>query len=117
MAKLKTSFFCQNCGQNYAKWVGQCSACKQWNTVVEEVLEAPEKKAWKSGGSGLKKTNKPLKIGEISTETEVRLDTLNQEFNRVLGGGLGPWVIGASRRRTWHWKKHPIIANCTEFAL
>jgi DNA repair protein RadA/Sms len=55
MAKLKTSFFCQNCGQNYAKWVGQCSACKQWNTVVEEVLEAPEKKAWKSGGSGLKK--------------------------------------------------------------
>src|SRR5210317_1505907 len=90
MAKLKTSFFCQNCGQNYAKWVGQCSACKQWNTVVEEVLEAPEKKAWKSGGSGLKKANKPLKIGEISTETEVRLDTLNQEFNRVLGGGLVP---------------------------
>jgi len=90
MAKLKTSFFCQNCGQNYAKWVGQCSACKQWNTVVEEVLEAPEKKAWKSGGSGVKKANKPLKIGEISTETEVRLDTLNQEFNRVLGGGLVP---------------------------
>ncbi|MDO7676182.1 MAG: DNA repair protein RadA, partial [Flavobacteriaceae bacterium] len=90
MAKLKTSFFCQNCGQNYAKWVGQCSACKQWNTVVEEVLEAPEKKAWKAGSSGVKKANKPLKIGEISTETEVRLDTLNQEFNRVLGGGLVP---------------------------
>jgi len=90
MAKLKTSFFCQNCGQNSAKWVGQCSACKQWNTVVEEVLEAPEKKAWKAGSSGVKKANKPLKIGEISTETEVRLDTLNQEFNRVLGGGLVP---------------------------
>lgn len=93
MAKLKTSFFCQNCGQNYAKWVGQCSACKQWNTVVEEVLKTPEKKAWDTGitpSNSTKATNKPLRIGEISTKEEVRLNTLNMEFNRVLGGGLVP---------------------------
>jgi DNA repair protein RadA/Sms len=86
MTKLKTSFFCQNCGNNYAKWVGQCGACKQWNTVVEEVLVTPEKKAWKSTATGIKSINKPLKVGDISTENELRLDTLNQEFNRVLGG-------------------------------
>ena len=90
MAKLKTSYFCQNCGQNYAKWVGQCSACKQWNTVVEEVLQAPEKQSWKTTATGPKTVNKPLKVGEISTEKELRLDSLNQEFNRVLGGGIVP---------------------------
>ncbi len=90
MAKLKTSFFCQNCGHNYAKWVGQCGACKQWNTVVEEVLEAPEKKVWKANTGGAKTVNKPLKVGEISNEKEIRLDSLNQEFNRVLGGGIVP---------------------------
>ncbi len=90
MAKLKTSYFCQNCGHNYAKWVGQCGACKQWNTVVEEVLEAPEKKTWKANAGGPKTVNKPLKVGEISNEKEVRLDSLNQEFNRVLGGGIVP---------------------------
>ena len=43
MAKLKTSFFCQNCGTQYAKWQGQCNACKEWNTIVEEVIQKEEK--------------------------------------------------------------------------
>lgn len=91
MAKTKTAFFCQNCGTQYAKWVGQCSACKEWNTVVEEVVQKEEKKGWKiTAGPTSKKIAKPLRVNEISTETELRLNVHDLEFNRVLGGGLVP---------------------------
>ncbi len=90
MAKTKTAFFCQNCGTQYAKWVGQCGACKEWNTVVEELVQSTEKTSWKSSTGTPSKTTKPLRIHEISTEKEVRLNTFDQEFNRVLGGGLVP---------------------------
>lgn len=90
MAKTKTAFFCQNCGTQYAKWVGQCGACKEWNTIVEEVLEKEEKTPWKSASKTSKKVAAPLRIKEISTEKELRLDTYDQEFNRVLGGGMVP---------------------------
>ena len=90
MAKTKTAYFCQNCGTQYAKWVGQCSACKEWNTLVEELIQKEDKKDWKSPESSSKRIAKPLHINEISTEKEVRLNTYNLEFNRVLGGGLVP---------------------------
>lgn len=90
MAKTKTAFFCQNCGTQYAKWVGQCGACKQWNTVVEEVIQKEEKVSWKSTTQPSKKIAKPLKVNEISTDKEIRLNTFDLEFNRVLGGGLVP---------------------------
>lgn len=90
MAKVKTSFFCQNCGTQHAKWVGQCSGCKEWNTVVEEVLQKEEKTAWKTTPQTAKTTSKPLLINEISTTKEIRLNTYDLEFNRVLGGGLVP---------------------------
>ncbi|MEX0313915.1 MAG: DNA repair protein RadA [Allomuricauda sp.] len=90
MAKTKTAFFCQNCGAQYPKWVGQCSSCKQWNTIVEEVVQKEEKKSWKSGSNTSKKASSPLKISEITNEKELRLDTQDQEFNRVLGSGLVP---------------------------
>ncbi len=89
MAKLKTSFFCQNCGSQYAKWQGQCNACKEWNTIVEEVIQKEEKTSWKPT-SEIKKAPKPLKIAEIDSSQEVRLDTLDGELNRVLGGGIVP---------------------------
>lgn len=89
MAKLKTSFFCQNCGTQYAKWQGQCSACKEWNTIVEEVIQKEEKTSWKPT-SEVKKAPKPLKIAEIDSSQEVRMDTLDGELNRVLGGGIVP---------------------------
>jgi len=89
MAKLKTSFFCQNCGSQYAKWQGQCNACKEWNTIVEEVIQKEEKTSWKPT-SEVKKAPKPLKIAEIDSSQEVRLDTLDGELNRVLGGGIVP---------------------------
>jgi len=90
MAKVKTAYFCQNCGAQHPKWVGQCNSCKQWNTVVEEVVQKEDKKNWKASSTSLKKASKPLLIKEISNDQEIRLNTLNQEFNRVLGGGLVP---------------------------
>jgi len=89
MAKLKTSFFCQNCGTQYAKWQGQCNACKEWNTIVEEIIQKEEKTSWKPT-SEVKKAPKPLRIAEIDSSQEVRLDTLDGELNRVLGGGIVP---------------------------
>lgn len=89
MAKIKTSFFCQNCGSQYAKWQGQCNACKEWNTIVEEVIQKEEKSSWKPT-SEVKKAPKPLKVTEIDSSEEVRMNTLDGELNRVLGGGIVP---------------------------
>ncbi|RNC92474.1 MAG: DNA repair protein RadA [Allomuricauda sp.] len=90
MAKTKTTFFCQNCGAQYAKWIGQCTSCKQWNTVVEEVVQKDEKPSWKTAQNRHQKIAKPLPIQKISNESETRINLLDQEFNRVLGGGLVP---------------------------
>ncbi|MCD2257985.1 DNA repair protein RadA [Psychroserpens luteolus] len=90
MAKLKTTFFCQNCGSQYAKWQGQCTSCKEWNTITEEVIQKPEKSDWKTPSNASKRISKPLKINEIDTSQEARLNTMDDEFNRVLGGGIVP---------------------------
>jgi len=79
MAKTKTAFFCQHCGTQYAKWVGQCTACKKWNTVVEELIQKTEKKAWQNGVNTSQKVTKPLRIQEIDTGKEVRLNTEDAE--------------------------------------
>ncbi len=90
MAKIKTSFFCQSCGTQFAKWQGQCNACKEWNTIVEEIIHKEEKVAWKSETSTIKKAAKPLRIHEIDSAEEIRMNTTDEELNRVLGGGLVP---------------------------
>lgn len=90
MAKTKTAFFCQNCGTQYPKWQGQCSSCKQWNTIVEEVVQKEERKTWKTNLTAAKKVPTPLLVSEITSEKEPRLDVRDQEFNRVLGGGIVP---------------------------
>lgn len=88
MSKVKTALFCQNCGVQYAKWQGQCNSCKEWNTIVEEVIQKEEKPSWNSAKSEIKIAQKPLRIDEIDAANEVRLDTTDNELNRVLGGGL-----------------------------
>ncbi|MDN3491792.1 DNA repair protein RadA [Winogradskyella bathintestinalis] len=88
MAKVKTTFFCQNCGSQYAKWQGQCTSCKAWNTIAEEVIQKPEKSDWKTPTSTTKRTSKPLLINDIDTSQEARLNLQDSEFNRVLGGGM-----------------------------
>jgi DNA repair protein RadA/Sms len=92
MAKVKTAYFCQNCGAQSAQWKGQCSVCKEWNTLVEEAIsqasEAPV-----IGTTTVQTKKKAQKLDEISFETETRIDTKDQEFNRVLGGGLVPGSV------------------------
>ncbi|MFD2517165.1 DNA repair protein RadA [Salinimicrobium flavum] len=91
MAKTKTTFFCQNCGTQHSKWQGQCTSCREWNTLVEEVIEKEQKKSWQPAGTtAVKKMVKPLKISEIEISKEERFNTNNHELNRVLGGGLVP---------------------------
>ncbi len=90
MAKTKTRFFCQSCGTQHAQWQGQCHACKSWNTLVEEVVEKTEK-AWKEEGSS--PANQAVLLEEITTDTEIRIDTKDPELNRVLGGGMVPGAV------------------------
>ncbi len=90
MAKTKTAFFCQNCGTQFAKWAGQCTACKEWNTIVEEVVQKEEKPDWKPIMNGGPKSATTVNISEINTDEDVRYDLKDHEFNRVLGGGLVP---------------------------
>jgi len=88
MAKVKTVYVCSNCGNKVAKWVGQCSACGEWNSFEEEIEQKNTGFSFKS--SKIKIAAKPKLIKDITYEKEQRIDTLNTEFNRVLGGGLVP---------------------------
>jgi DNA repair protein RadA/Sms len=95
MSKIKTGFFCQNCGYESVKWVGQCPSCGQWNTFVEELLQ---KEAAKTNGNWKeyheeKRTNKTVSLTDIKTSEERRLVTADVELNRVLGGGIVPGSI------------------------
>ena len=90
MSKNKTSFFCQNCGTQYSKWQGQCNSCKEWNTIVEEIIQKEEKSSWRPANSESKRVSKPLRINEIDSTQEVRMNTLDGELNPVLGGGIVP---------------------------
>lgn len=89
MAKGKTTvYFCQQCGYESAKWMGQCPGCREWNTFVEELVD---KKAL--SGSGKKTTStrreaKPLPLSAIEASDEKRRSTRIDEFDRVLGGGI-----------------------------
>jgi DNA repair protein RadA/Sms len=92
MSKIKTGFFCQNCGYESAKWLGKCPGCQQWNTFVEELIQKDTKKNandWQeySTEASSKKTQ-PLQ--NIKTSDVPRLITSDQELNRVLGGGIVP---------------------------
>ena len=90
MSKVKTTFFCQNCGAQFAKWQGQCNSCKEWNTIAEEIIQKEEKTSWKPSSTESKRVSKPLRIKEIDSTQEVRMDTTDGELNRVLGGGIVP---------------------------
>jgi DNA repair protein RadA/Sms len=92
MSKVKTSFFCQNCGYESVKWVGQCPSCSQWNTFVEELTQKDNSKkdnSWKEYNQE-KRTTKTISLSEIKSSEEKRLPTSDAELNRVLGGGIVP---------------------------
>jgi len=91
MAKIKTSFFCNNCGYESAKWLGKCPSCNEWNTFVEEVVEKDKLQEWK-GYTNEPKQNKVIALNNITTTKERRIETYDAELNRVLGGGI---VLGS----------------------
>lgn len=90
MAKIKTVFFCKECGNESPKWIGHCPGCGAWNSYVEENVVT--KKDSKSVKNAIlpNMDSKPMRINEISNIEEARIDLGNKEFNRVLGGGLVP---------------------------
>ena len=87
--KIKSVFFCQECGYESSKWMGQCPGCKQWNTFVEETVK-PAAKAVKgvSAATASGEAGSPKTLSEIVLNDEERYDTHIGELNRVLGGGL-----------------------------
>ena len=90
MSKTKTAFFCSNCGQESAKWLGKCPSCEQWNTFVEEVIvRGTDKKQneWKEF-SGLSSGVKTISLQDVTSGEEKRILTADAELNRVLGGGI-----------------------------
>jgi DNA repair protein RadA/Sms len=89
MSKTKTAFFCSNCGQESAKWLGKCPSCEQWNTFVEEVIirGTDKKEEWKDF-SGLSGGIKTISLQDVTSGEEKRIFTADAELNRVLGGGI-----------------------------
>lgn len=90
MSKTKSAFFCSNCGQESAKWVGKCPSCNEWNTYVEEVIVRGNEKPsteWKEY-SGLSGGLKTISLHDVISGEEKRIITKDNELNRVLGGGI-----------------------------
>lgn len=93
MSKTKSSFFCQNCGYESVKWVGQCPSCGQWNMFVEELVHKDTGKKNDNGWDDYneeKRTTKTISLKDIKSNEEKRLPTADAELNRVLGGGIVP---------------------------
>lgn len=84
MSKVKTAFFCTNCGTESPKWLGRCPSCGEWNTFSEEIIQRNDK----SNGSSHKAGKIPVALNDVSVTEENRINTCNNELNRVLGGGL-----------------------------
>ena len=97
MPKDKIAYVCENCGQESAKWIGKCPACGQWNTFKEIKISSDTgtmaaRSAAHAVKAGMTK-NKPVRLRDISSKDEPRITLHDEEFNRVLGGGLVPGSI------------------------
>lgn len=95
MSKVKTAFFCQNCGNESPKWLGKCPACNEWNTFVEEVIQKENNTSdsWKALSHIDRKDIKAISIEAVTVQSEERIITSDAELNRVLGGGIVPGSI------------------------
>ncbi len=96
MSKIKTAFFCTNCGYESAKWLGKCPACGEWNTFSQEVIQKEGKasvsQSWQMETTG-KKPNKTQLLHELNSDDLPRILTPDMELNRVLGGGIVPGSV------------------------
>nr|MCR5455955.1 DNA repair protein RadA [Bacteroidales bacterium] len=95
MKKPTTTYVCQQCGATSPKWLGKCPSCGQWNTYTEEIVQTNTRFSSGNGGgyAGRATANKPQRISEIQTTEAARINTNNNEFNRVLGGGIVPGSV------------------------
>ncbi len=94
--KDKTAYVCENCGQESAKWIGKCPACGRWNTFKEIKVSAAPTQPGKSAATVSARGSsaaKVLRLRDISAQDDPRIDMLDGELNRVLGGGLVPGSI------------------------
>ena len=89
--KIKSVFFCQECGAQSPKWIGKCPSCGSWNTYLEENVQVSSNKSATIVQN--KERSKPKLLSGINLNEQIRIDTGNNEFNRVLGGGLVPGTI------------------------
>ena len=90
-SKVKTAWFCQNCGVSSPKWIGRCPSCGQWNTYVEELTgKSVESAPWKKSAGRKERIPQPQLLSEVISNGEIRIPLPDQELNRVLGGGLVP---------------------------
>lgn len=87
MVKSKTVFVCQNCGAKEAKWTGRCNVCGEWNSFIEEVEVSVKGRGNAVIGNP---SSKALRLSEIKINADARMDTGDNELNRVLGGGMVP---------------------------
>lgn len=87
MAKVKSVYFCKNCGYESAKWMGKCPGCGEWNTFTEEKITSYSNKE-KGKGTLIAGDSKPIRVSEIEAIEEPRIHLPSEELNRVLGGGL-----------------------------
>ena len=92
MAKARTAYVCSECGADFNKWQGQCSACGAWDTIAEIVLEsaaaAKSPASRRSGWAGKIDAPKVMALKDVQQGEDVRVSTDIGEFDRVLGGGL-----------------------------
>ena len=89
MSKIKSAFFCSNCGYESAKWIGKCPSCAEWNTFSEEIIDKGISKDqnWDSYHEQ-KRNSKIIALDEVKTSEEKRIISKDPELNRVLGGGI-----------------------------
>lgn len=94
MSKAKTTYFCQSCGAQSAKWVGKCNSCGEWNTLVEEIIQKDSKNSrlqlFAASKTEKGVSNKPVLLQNIGSHEYPRIPVAGKELTRVLGGGIVP---------------------------
>lgn len=88
MAKIKTVFICQECGNDSPRWMGQCASCRAWNSIVEETPLSVAHARGALSKIQIMNGGKPIRLDEIGSELEIRIPTGVPEIDRVLGGGI-----------------------------
>ncbi len=94
MSKVKTTYFCQSCGTQHNKWIGKCTSCNEWNTLVEEKVQKETKndrlQVFSSNKNPKTGSNKSVLLQDVGLQEYPRIAVPGKELTRVLGGGIVP---------------------------